>query len=66
MNAYKTGIVTVECLVDGTLTDVAVRFQCFQAIGMENPVWKPVEVDCERDEQLMCNRDRCPARDSLG
>ena len=65
MNKYKTGIVTVECLMDGTLTDVVVRFQCFQAIGMQNPVWKPVEVRCKRDERFMCNPDCCPAWDSL-
>lgn len=66
MNESKMGIVTVECLVDGTLTDVAVRFQRVQTIGMQSPVWKPVEVRCKRDERFTCNPDCCPAWDSLG
>ena len=66
MDKSKTYIVTVKCLVDGLMTDVTVRFQYFQAIGMQNPAWKPVEVRCKRDERFTCNPDRCPAWDSLG
>ena len=66
MDKCKTDVVTIECLVDGELTDVTVAYESFQAIGMQNPAWKPVEVHCGRNERFMCDLDRCPAWDSLG
>lgn len=66
MNKFKTDVVPVECAVDGEPTDVTVIYEYFQAIGMQNPAWIPVEVHCALDKRLMCTPDRCPAWDSIG
>lgn len=65
-NTFKTDVLEIDCPLDYESTNVTVKYQMEQTLGMESPVGIPTQISCIKANRLGCTIDNCPAWDSFG